>query len=221
MEVALLMARCRPWLVVVMLSQHHSNCSVELRSVCHAHDTGFVACEEVFRGVMVWRTPCVRVLLTRTVWVMMPSILPSCFNATLRELWVCSDCALSWWIPAYGKWCSSPVKCCMTQQPCRYCDRCGTDVGSTAAYWHGHGGVVLGTCCEVAEGWYGVPSLEGDFMLVYVVTTLYSLRLRDALQWFLCLKSSWFDDFGGFSPGCVAVSRELTLVNFAASSSAT
>ena len=53
MEVALLMARCRPWLVVVMLSQHHSNCSVELRSVCHAHDTGFVACEEVFRGVMV------------------------------------------------------------------------------------------------------------------------------------------------------------------------
>jgi len=24
--------------------------------------------------------------------------------------------------------------------------------------------------------------LEGDFMLVYVVTTLYSLRLRDALQ---------------------------------------
>ena len=53
MEVALLMARCRPWLVVVMLSQHHSNCSVELRSVCHAHDTGFVACHEVFRGVMV------------------------------------------------------------------------------------------------------------------------------------------------------------------------
>ena len=30
---------------------YHSNCSVELRSVCHAHDTGFVACEEVFRGV--------------------------------------------------------------------------------------------------------------------------------------------------------------------------
>ena len=53
MEVAMLMARCPPWLVVVTLSQHHSNCSVELRSVCHAHDTGFVACEEVFRGVMV------------------------------------------------------------------------------------------------------------------------------------------------------------------------
>jgi len=51
MEVAMLMARCPPWLVVVTLSQHHSNCSVELRSVCHAHDTGFVACEEVFRGV--------------------------------------------------------------------------------------------------------------------------------------------------------------------------
>jgi len=53
MEVALLMARCPPWLVVVTLSQHHSNCSVELRSVCHAHDTGFVVCEKVFQGVMV------------------------------------------------------------------------------------------------------------------------------------------------------------------------
>ena len=115
-------------------------------------------------------------------------------NATLGVLWACSDCALSWWIPSCGKWCFSPVKCCMTQQPCRYCDRCGTDVGPTAAYCHGHGGVVLGACCEVADGWYDVPSLEGDFMLVYVVTTLYSLRLRDALQWFLCVKSFWFDD---------------------------
>ena len=88
------------------------------------------------------------------------------FNAALGELWACSDCALSWWIPSCGKWCSSPVKCCMTQQPCRYCDRCGTDVGPTAAYCHGQGGVVLGACCEVAEGWYDVTSLEGDIMPV-------------------------------------------------------
>eukprot|EP00435_Cladocopium_sp_Y103_P047516 s2757_g14.t1 len=52
--VAVLMARCPPyWLVaLVTLSRHHKyHCSVELRCVCHAHDAGLMACEEVLRGL--------------------------------------------------------------------------------------------------------------------------------------------------------------------------